>query len=112
MVGQPKLTLPCTVKAIKHDRTKNTGDGFVDQTAPGILMAVLPQGAPRWLFGVFLLLQMFILPWSSVYCFKCSSYHSTMIQHVLLIYILILFLHDIPICNIELMFGRVRIIYF
>ena len=84
MVGQPKLTLPCTVKAIKHDRTKNTGDGFVDQTAPGILMDVLPQGAPRWLFGVFLLLQMFILPWSYmvVYCFKCSSYHSTMIQRV------------------------------
>ena len=25
MVGQPKLTLPCTVRAIKHDRTKNTG---------------------------------------------------------------------------------------
>ena len=25
MVGQPRLTLPCTVRAIKHDRTKNTG---------------------------------------------------------------------------------------
>ena len=46
MVGQPKLTLPCTVRAIKHDRTKNTGEGVVDRTAPGIWVAVLPQGAP------------------------------------------------------------------
>ena len=112
MVGQPKLTLPCTVRLIKYDRTKNTGEEVVDRTAPGIWVTVLPQGASRWLFGVFLLLQMCILPWSSAYCFKCSSYHSTMIQHVLLIYILILFLCNIPICNIDLMFGRVRIIYF
>ena len=74
MVGQPKLTLPSTVRAIKHDITKNTGEGVVDRTALGIRVAVLPQGAPRWLFGVFFtaanvhpfkvvgtLLQMFIL---------------------------------------------------
>ena len=96
MVGQPKLTLPCTVWAIKHDITKNTGEGVVDRTAPGIRVAVLPQGAPRWLFGVFLLLQMFILLWSSAHCFKCSSYRSTIIQQM---------------CNIDVMFGRVRIIY-
>ena len=96
MVGQPKLTLPCTVRAIKHDITKNTGEGVVDRTAPGIRVAVLPQGAPRWLFGVFLLLQMFILLWSSAHCFKRSSYHSTIIQQM---------------CNIDVMFGRVRIMY-
>ena len=60
MDGQPKLTLPCTVRTIKYDRTKNTGEGVVDRTAPGIWVAVLPQGAPRWLFGVFLLLQMVV----------------------------------------------------
>ena len=96
MVGQPKLTLPCTVRAIKHDITRNTGEGVVDRTGPGIRVAVLPQGAPRWLFGVFLLLQMFILLWSSAHCFKCSSYHSTIIQQM---------------CNIDVMFGRVRIMY-
>ena len=91
-----KLTLPYTVRAIKHDITKNTGEGVVDRTAPGIRVAVLPQGAPRWLFWVFLLLQMFIFLWSSAHCFKCSSYHSTIIQQM---------------CNIDVMFGRVRIIY-
>ena len=62
MVGQPKLTLACTVMAIKHDRTKNTGEGVVDRTATVIWVAVLPQGAPIWLFGVCFQLQMFILP--------------------------------------------------
>ena len=82
MVGQSRLTLPYTARAIKHDKTKTTGERVVDRTAPGVWVAVLPQGAPRWLFGVFLLLQMFILSWSSAYCFKCSSYHSTIIQHM------------------------------
>ena len=47
-----------------------------------------------------ILLRMFIL----------SFHHDS--TYVLLIYILILFLRNIPICNIDLMFGRVRIIYF
>ena len=75
MVGQPKLTLPFTVWAIKHDIIKNTGEGVVDRTAPGIRVAVLPQSA---------------------HCFKCSSYHSTIIQQMR---------------NIDVMFGRVRIRY-
>ena len=49
---------------------------------------------------VVILLQMFIL----------SFQHDS--TYVLLIYILILFLRNIPICNIDVMFGRVRIIYF
>ena len=56
--------------------------GRSERNAPGIWVAVLPQGAPIWLFGVCFLLQKFILPWSSAYCFECSSYHSTMIQHM------------------------------
>ena len=47
-------------------------------------------------FWGILLLQMFILLWSLAHYFKCSSYNSTIIQQM---------------CNIDVMFGRVRIIY-
>ena len=104
MVGQPKLTLPCTVRA----RTKNTGEGVVDRTAPSIWVAltkmafwgILTAANVHPPMVVSILLQMFIL----------SFHHDS--TYVLLTYILILFLHNIPICNIDLMFGRVRIIYF
>ena len=53
---------------------------------------------PPMVVGI--LLRMFIL----------SFHHdSTCVLHI---YILILFLSDMPISNIDLMFGRVRLIYF
>ena len=42
--------------------------------------------------------------------FILSFHHNS--TFVFLIYILILFVRNIAICNIDLMFGRVRIIYF
>ena len=53
---------------------------------------------PPMVVGI--LLRMFIL----------SFHHDS--TYVLLIYMLVLFLRNIAICNIDVMFGRVRIIYF
>ena len=53
---------------------------------------------PPMVVGI--LLRMFIL-----------SFHHDSI-YVLLIYMLILFLRSIATCNIDVMFGRVRIVYF
>ena len=53
---------------------------------------------PPMVVGI--LLQMFIL----------SFHHDS--TYVLLIYMLILFSRNMSICNIDLMFDRVRIIYF
>ena len=139
MAGQPlpTLTLACTAGAIKHDETKNMAEELWTELPQVCRWLSCLRNAPRRLFGVLLLLQMFILPWSLACCFKFSSYHSCcylkcssyllllkmfilpFITHthnfstyMLLIYILILFLRNIPICNIVLMFGQIRIIYF
>ena len=53
---------------------------------------------PPMVVGI--LLRMFIL----------SFHHDS--TYVLLFYMLVLFLRNIAICNIDVMFGRVRIIYF
>ena len=68
MVGQPKLTLPCTVRVIKHDITKNTGEGVVDRTAPGapgctkmVFRGIFTAANVHPFMVVGTLLQMFIL---------------------------------------------------
>ena len=56
---------------------------------------------PHMVVGI--LLRMFI-------AHRTSFHHDS--TYVLLIYMLILFLRNIAICNIDVIFGRVRIIYF
>ena len=96
MVRQPKLTLPCTVRAIKHDKTKNTGEGVVDRTAPGIRVAVLPHGCTKMTF------------WG---IFTAANVHPFMVVGTLLQMFILSFHYYSTDVYIDVMFGRVRIIY-